>query len=90
LDESVEDGNPRPSIFSKLPEEKLRTLVARCQYLNKGGSNHLSFLEPAYPYIRRYSPQLLESMPFSFTENSDLGSAVELLTQMNQLGSPAI
>lgn len=84
-DESVPDGQLRPRIFAQLSREHIQTLVAGCRQMRLGGNtSYLAFLEPSYNYTRKYSPPLLESIPFVFAENAPLQPAVEHLREINR------
>lgn len=87
LDESVPGERLREQIFSRIAAGDLRLLVDGCRHLRRGGDgSHLGFLEPFWEYTRRYSPALLEDVPFVFSENAPLGEAVGHLRQVNRAG----
>lgn len=93
LDEAIPDELLRTRIFAQLPTEHIQLLVTGCRQLKMqwrgGDTSHLGFLENSYAYTRRYSPPLLEAVPFVFGESSPsaaLGEAVTYLREINRTG----
>src|SRR5207237_22008 len=77
LDESIPDPELRHQILARIPAEEIATLVDGCRQRREGDDGSpLGFTAHWYGYTRRYSPALLERMPFRFTEQSPLGRAV--------------
>lgn len=84
LDESIADADLRSTIFSHLPLDELEELVLDCHALRLGDGSHLGFLSHWYSTTRRYSPDLLLSMPFEFVNEPSLQEAVSYLKESNQ------
>jgi hypothetical protein len=87
VDETIPDGQLRSRIFERLSNEQIQTLVVGCRQMRLGrGASDLAFLGTSYSYTRKYSPQLLESVPFVFADRSPLEPAIAHLRAINREG----
>ncbi len=85
LDTSIPDEKLRERIFAQLPSADIDQLVIDCRQLQAGDDgSHLGFVTHWYGYTRKYSPQLLEIMPFQFAQDLALGQAVTHLKEINR------
>jgi TnpA family transposase len=85
LDESIPDGDLRSEIFARLSSDEIGRLVNGCRNLRASNQgSHLSLIDHWYGYTRKYSPALIEKMPFQFAENSALGRAVVYIRELNR------
>ena len=71
--------------FAQLPSADIDQLVIDSRQLQAGDDgSHLGFVTHWYGYTRKYSPQLLEIMPFQFDQDFALRQAVTHLKDINR------
>ncbi|WP_293909361.1 DUF4158 domain-containing protein [Deinococcus sp.] len=76
LNETIPDPALRAEITRHYPREDLTRLVDGSRHLRESDGSYYRLTESSWAYTRRFSPILLEVMPFQWSEGSLIGQAV--------------
>jgi TnpA family transposase len=88
VNHSIPDEALRQIILQEVPEEKLREIIEDPKGIIRPlDGNHLDYFVRRFSYIRKFSPQFLDTLDFQCQPNiSALLDGVQLLKTMNQNG----
>lgn len=92
VNHSIPDEALRHIILQEVPEEKLREIIEDPKgIVHPLDGNHLDYFVRRFNYIRKFSPQFLDTLEFHGQPNiTVLLDGVQLLKNMNQNGSRKI
>ena len=88
LDHNTSDSELRETIYKRIPEEVLRSVLDECdELIRPQGDNSYDFLGNRYSYIREFAPNFLEALNFQSTrENDPLLRALDKIRALNTEG----
>lgn len=87
LDEELSDVDVRSSVFSQIPEERLREqLTAAEDWFSGGKSEPFAFVMGRFNRLRQFVPHLLDCLSFRIEPegNNSLLRAIDILREMNR------
>lgn len=89
LDDTVPEEDLKKALFKKVKKEDIRNALERCEFFLIDDKRHaFSLILKRFPYIRQFSPRLLEILPLETlpTKQKKLLYAISVLKQINQDG----
>ena len=89
LDPKVKDADLRRTIYRRIPPNELRDAVEESDRIIRPLDDHyFDFLESRYSYLRQFTPEFLDALPFrSNRAGAPILEAVALLRDLNTRGT---